>query len=121
MIVGPWAPHNSGMRGYAQKFIEYSPGGVPGVGPRAQAFEPSATEGMKLGVSVGGANQHVGVDGKHCAKGKWCGSEGRRPQIRHGCFRNVSDVYISRFSGKLGCREQDDLRAALYLRGGNSL
>jgi len=35
-------------------------------------------------------------------------------------FRNVSDVYVSRFSGKLGCREQD-FRAVLYLRGGNSL
>ena len=30
-------------------------------------------------------------------------------------------VGFSRFSGKLGCREQHDFRAVLYLRGGNSL
>jgi len=53
------------MRGYAQKLIEYSPGRVPGIRPRALAFEPSAARSMELGVNISGIDQHIGIDHKH--------------------------------------------------------
>ena len=62
---GPWAPHYPGMRGYAQKLIEYSPRSIPGIRPRTLAFKPIAARMMKLGVNIGGINKHVGVDDKH--------------------------------------------------------
>ena len=49
------------MRGYAQKLIEYSPGRVPGIGPRPLSLKPVATVGMKLRVCIGGINQHIGM------------------------------------------------------------
>ena len=62
---GPWASHDPGMCGYAEKLIEYSPRCIPGVGPRALAFKPIAARAMKLGVNISGINKHIGVDGKH--------------------------------------------------------
>ena len=62
---GPWPSHDPWMRGYAQKLIEDSPGRVPGIRPRALAFEPIAARTMELGVNISGIDQHIGVDRKH--------------------------------------------------------
>ena len=62
---GPWPSHDSWMRGYAQKLIEYSPGRVPGIRPRALAFEPIAARSVELGVNISGIDQHIGIDRKH--------------------------------------------------------
>ncbi len=61
----PGPSHDPWVRCYAQKLVEYSPGGVPGIGLRALALQPAAARSMELGVNIGGINKHVGVDGKH--------------------------------------------------------
>ena len=50
---------------YPQKLIEYSPGRVPGIGPRPLSLKPVAAWGMKLRVSIGSINQHIGIDCEH--------------------------------------------------------
>jgi hypothetical protein len=49
----------------AQKLIEDFPGRVPRIRSGALAFEPISAGDMKLRVSIGGINQHVGIDGEH--------------------------------------------------------
>jgi len=53
------------MRGYAQKLIEYSPGGVPSIRPRLLAFKPTAARDMELGVNISGINKHVSINDEH--------------------------------------------------------
>jgi hypothetical protein len=62
---GPGASHDPWMRGYAQKLVDYSPSGVPGVGPRALAFKPMAARSVELGINVSGINQNICVDSEH--------------------------------------------------------
>ena len=52
---------------YPQKLIEYSPGRVPGIRPRPLSLKPVATGGMKWRVSIGGINQHIGIDREQLA------------------------------------------------------
>jgi hypothetical protein len=54
----PW------MCGYAQKLIEDSAGRVPGIWPRALAFEPIAARSMELGINISDIDQHIGIDRK---------------------------------------------------------
>jgi hypothetical protein len=64
----PWPSHDPG--GYAQKLIEDSPGRVPGIRPRALAFEPIAARSMELGVNISGkaAAPGVGLRKRHQKK-----------------------------------------------------
>jgi hypothetical protein len=61
----PGASHDPCMRGYAQKLVDYSPSGVPGVRPRTLAFKPMAARSVELGINVSGINQNICVDGEH--------------------------------------------------------
>jgi hypothetical protein len=39
-----------------------APGRVPGIRPRALAFEPIAARSMELRIDVSGIDQHIGID-----------------------------------------------------------
>lgn len=62
---GPRLPHDSRMSGDSQELIKYRPGGVPSIGPRALALEPTAAWRVELRIRVGRVDQHVGIDSNH--------------------------------------------------------
>jgi hypothetical protein len=62
---GPRTSHDSRVGCYPQKLIKYSPGRVPGIRSRPLSLEPVAAGGVKLRVSIGSINQHIGVDCEH--------------------------------------------------------
>jgi hypothetical protein len=61
----PGLSHDSRVSSDSEKFIKYRPRGVPSIGLRALALEPTAAWGMELRIHIGRVDQYVGVDSNH--------------------------------------------------------